>query len=60
MATGAIWMVVVFVGAFVLLAAIIWAKAKNKTSDRQLRETERATRDLYKDGTTDESTLNRS
>ncbi|SEM71853.1 hypothetical protein SAMN05192583_0975 [Sphingomonas gellani] len=60
MATGAIWMTVVFVGAFVLLAAIIWAKSKNKTSDRQRRETEAATKRLYEEGTTDESTLNRS
>jgi hypothetical protein len=55
MATGAIWMLVVFVGAFVLMGAILWAKAKNRVSHRQQRQTEAATRELYRDGTTDES-----
>lgn len=59
MTMGAIWMLVVFVGAFVLMGAILWAKAKNRTSHRQDRHTEAATKKLYEEGTTDESTYNR-
>ena len=59
MTTGAIWTLIVFVGGFALLAAIIWAKARNRVSHRQHRETEEATRRLYEEGTTDESTYNR-
>lgn len=57
MTMGAIWMLVVFVGAFVLMGAILWAKSRNRISHRQHRETEAATRDLYEGGTTDESTI---
>ena len=55
--SGTIWLIVVFVGAFVLVAAMAWARAKNKAiPPEQERRTEQATRDLYKDGTTDETT----
>ena len=56
MATGLIWMLVVFIGAFVLLGAIIYAKFTNKVSHRQLRQTEQATHDLYKDGPVEDRT----
>lgn len=50
MATGMIWTLVVFIGGFALLGVIIYAKFTNKVSHRQMRETEQATHDLYKDG----------
>ena len=46
------WVIVVFVGAFALMGAILWAKANNRTSPEKLAETERATRDRYAEGDT--------
>ena len=47
---GTLWVIVVFIGAFVLFGAIIWARRKNKTvTPEQHRRTEQATRDLYQD-----------
>ena len=43
-----VWIVVVFLGAFALMAAIAYGVAANKrTSKADLRRTEQATRDLY-------------
>lgn len=47
---GTMWMLVVFVGAFLLLAVIIYAKFTNRVPPREHRETERATKRLYEDG----------
>ena len=50
-ANGSMWLIVVIIGAFVLVAAMAWARAKNKKiSPEQERRTEQATRDLYRDG----------
>lgn len=49
MISGGIWGLLVIVGPIVLLAAIIWAATHNRTSKRQLRETEEATRRLYEE-----------
>ena len=56
MATSMIWTLVVFIGAFALLGAIIYAKMTNKVSHRQMRETEQATHDLYKEGPVEDRT----
>lgn len=55
-ADGSLWVIVVFVGAFVLLGVMIWARQKNKAiTPEQERRSEQATRDLYnKDGRTEE------
>ncbi len=54
-ANGSLWLIVVFIGAFVLVGAIAWAKAKNrKISPEQERRTEQATRDLYRDSADDQ------
>lgn len=56
-ANGGFWTIVVFIGGFALLAAMIWAWAKNrKITPEENRRTEDATRELYKTGTTDETT----
>jgi hypothetical protein len=55
--SGTIWLIVVFVGAFVLIGAIAWARAQNgKITPEQERRSEQATHDLYRNGTTDETT----
>ncbi len=51
-ASGSLWVIVVFIGAFVLFGAIIWARAKNKTvTPEEFRRSEQATKDLYENGT---------
>jgi NADH:ubiquinone oxidoreductase subunit 6 (subunit J) len=55
--SGTIWLIVIFLGAFVLVAVMAWARAKNKAiTPEEFRRTEQATHDLYKNGTTDETT----
>ncbi|MDP1027158.1 hypothetical protein Q5H91_08040 [Sphingomonas sp. KR1UV-12] len=55
-ANGSLWLIVVFIGAFVLVGAIAWAKAKNRRiSPEQDRRTEQATRDLYRNGSDDDA-----
>lgn len=49
MVIGATWALLLVVGGFVLLGVIIWAATHNRTSKRQLRETEDATRRLYEE-----------
>jgi hypothetical protein len=47
---GSLWVIVVFVGAFVLFGAIVWAWRKNKEiTPEQHRRTEEATRANYQD-----------
>ena len=59
-ASGSLWVIVVFLGAFALFGAIMWARAKNKTvTPEEERRTEQATHDLYDGDTTDESTKGR-
>jgi hypothetical protein len=53
MVIGSFWIIVVFVGAFALGGAILWAMANNRTSKRKLEQTEQATRDLYDGDTAD-------
>ena len=48
MVISSFWGLVVFVGAMILLAVLIWAKLNNRVSPQQERRTEQATRDLYK------------
>ena len=49
-ANGGLWVVVVFIGAFVLFGAIIWASRKNKTiTPAEHRRSEEATRANYQD-----------
>ncbi len=54
-ASGSLWLIVVFIGAFVLMGVIIWARTKNrKITPEQHRRTEEATRDLYREGSDDQ------
>jgi hypothetical protein len=46
------WTIVVFVGAFALMGAILWAKANNRTSRAKLEKTEAATARIYEQGDT--------
>jgi len=48
MVISSFWGLVVFVGAMILLAVLIWAKLNNRVSPQQERRTEQATHDLYK------------
>lgn len=42
------WTVVVFVGGFIILGAVLfWARSHNRGTPREVQQTERATRDLY-------------
>jgi len=56
--TGSGWVIVVFIGAFVLFGAIVWARRKNQTdvTPQQHRQSEAATRDLYQDPLDHDST----
>jgi beta-lactamase regulating signal transducer with metallopeptidase domain len=56
-ASSSLWVIVVFIGAFVLFGAILWARSKNKAvTPEENRRTEQATRDLYDGDTVDQST----
>jgi len=46
------WTIVVFVGAFALMGAILWAKANNRTSRAKLEKTEAATAQRFAEGDT--------
>jgi hypothetical protein len=48
MIISSFWGLVVFGGAMLLLAVLMWAKFNNRVSPEQERRTEQATRDLYK------------
>ena len=48
MVISSFWALVVFIGALVLLAVLIWAKVNNRVSPYGRRRTEQATHDLYK------------
>ena len=48
MVISSFWALVVFIGGFVLLGVLIWAKFNNRVSPDQHRRTEQATHDLYK------------
>lgn len=48
MIISSFWGLVVFGGAMLLLAVLIWAKFNNRVPPEQERRTEQATRDLYK------------
>jgi len=57
--TGSGWVIVVFIGAFVLFGAIIWARRQNRTvTPEEHRRSEQATRDLYQDPV-DQDSINR-
>lgn len=48
MGISILWTLVVFVGGFIVLGAVIaWAMKHNKQSKAQFDRTERATRELY-------------
>lgn len=54
MAISSIWLLVVLIGGFVLLGAIIYAWWQNrKSSPRDVARTEQATRELYEGDTVD-------
>ena len=58
--TGSGWVIVVFIGAFILIAAIAWARAQNaKRSPRDEARTEEATRRLYEDQNREDDLRNR-
>jgi hypothetical protein len=59
MVISTFWIIVVFIGAMALAGAIAWAKLYDKTTPEGDRRTEQATRDLYENGTVDESSRNR-
>lgn len=56
---GSLWAIVVVLGFIILGGAIAYAMMRNRVTPRQERRTEDATRKLYEEGTTDESTYNR-
>ena len=56
---GSLWAIVVAFGFVILGGAIAYAMMRNRVSPGQERRTEEATRKLYEEGTTDESTYNR-
>ena len=45
---GASWGLITVLGTLALLIVVAWAALKNKTSRRTTEESERATRDLYR------------
>ena len=48
MVISTFWLIVAFVGAFILFGAIMWSRQQNKTvTPREDRASEAATRDLY-------------
>jgi hypothetical protein len=48
------WLLVVFIGGFALLGAIIYAWSRNRrSSPREVERTEQATRELYDGDPTD-------
>lgn len=48
MGSSIFWTLVVFVGGFIVLGAVIaWAKKNNHQTRREFERTEAATRDLY-------------
>ncbi|GGB24350.1 hypothetical protein GCM10011380_12370 [Sphingomonas metalli] len=54
-ANGSLWLIVVFIGAFVLVGAMAWARSRNRAiPPEQERRTEQATRDLYQNPKGDE------
>lgn len=58
--TGSGWVIVVFIGAFILIGAIAWARAQNaKRSPRDEARTEEATRRLYEDQNREDDLRNR-
>ena len=58
--TGSGWVIVVFIGAFVLFGAIAWARRQNlKRTPREERRTEQATRDLYQSQNRDDELRDR-
>ncbi len=58
--TGGGWVIVVFIGAFVLFGAIAWSRAQNKKRSAQdERRTEEATRDLYQQQNRDDELRDR-
>lgn len=55
-ATGdSMWAFVVIAGFVILGLALAYAKFRNKTTPAQDRQTEQATRDLYKDQSRDDA-----
>jgi len=46
---GASWGLITVVGTLLLLIVIAWAALKNRTSRRTREESERATRNLYRE-----------
>lgn len=58
--SGSLWLIVVFVGAFVLVAAMAWARRKNQQrTPEEERRTEQATRDLYQSQNIDDQRRDR-
>jgi len=55
--TGSGWVIVVFIGAFVLFGAIVWSRRQNRSvTPEEHRRSEQATRDLYQDPVDHDST----
>ena len=48
-ASGPLWSIITIVGPLLLIAAILWAALRNRRSKVSPDETDRATRDLYKE-----------
>lgn len=44
---GGIWSIAIIVGPILLAIVLLWAVMHNRTSRRQRRDTEEATRELY-------------
>ena len=58
--SGSLWLIVVFIGAFVLIAAIAWSRRKNdKITPEEHARTEQATHDLYQSQNDDDQLRDR-
>ena len=58
--SGSLWLIVVFIGAFVLVAAMAWARAQNKKrTPREEQRTEEATRAMYQEQNRDDDLRSR-
>ena len=44
---GKLWPIITIVGPILLLAVVLWAIVRNRTSRRSYQRTEQATKDLY-------------
>jgi hypothetical protein len=47
--SGPLWSIITIIGPLLLIAVLAWAVLRNKATPSERNETERATRDLYRE-----------